>query len=143
MAPMPRAASTSLTPGHVIAVGRCIGVQLGAGDGSASDMGLVPVALELTRAPMPQFWAMQTEPPAAGGDSAVGSGTAVGEGDRLVSTPVLLKFVHVQTGEMREGHPLAQMLVPWVQGRRASLRHPKVTDSWAVFARPPPAAATR
>jgi hypothetical protein len=49
------------------------------------------------------------------------------------------RYVHVQTGEMREGHPLAHLLRPWMTRRRAALRHPRVTDSWVVFGQAPPA----
>ena len=122
MAPQPRAANSAVTPQRVISIAKSVEVSLEPGKGQPSDFQLIPLALELTRAPLPQFWAAK-----AGSDGKMASD----ENDAM--------FVHLQTGETRSGHPSASQLTPWVRQRRAALQsksHPRPTDSWVVFAKP-------
>ena len=133
MAPQPRDGASATTPNRVIGVGSTVGVALAARGGSAADYMILPLVLELTRAPLPQFWAL------ARVDGAGGTGGELSADAPPADSPEPPKFVHVNTGETRDGHPLAMQLAAWVRHKKDICKHPKPSDSWVVFAHPPPA----
>ena len=128
-----------LTPARVEAVGTAVGVTL-SGATSGTCQALLPLVLELARAPLPQHWE-----PFSGGAKRVGhtggtlkrGGSSGGASSAAAAAEAAPLYKHSRSGKVQAGHPMAPQLTPifkQLEERGSSKNFCPPTHSWVCFA---------